>query len=114
MRLELEWIHGGDADVSNLTDERLNACNQVLKHQVADLEAQIAMLTHHPKYAPLVRDLGPFGPVLQCDGAAEVRRLDELAAGLTATLECLQTPRALREVRGAIRTHRRETLIIPY
>jgi hypothetical protein len=107
LRLELEWIHREESAHARMTDEKLDAYSQLLRDQVADLEAETAALPYSPRYQPLVQDVGPFGVDLLLDGETEVRRLDDLAAGLSATLAQLKTEHALQEVRDAIRVHRR-------
>jgi hypothetical protein len=107
LRLELEWIHREESLHARMTDEKLDAYSQLLRDQVADLEAEAAALPYSPKYQPLVHEVGPFGVGLLLDGETEVRRLDDLAAGLSATLAQLKTEHALQEVRDAIKAHRR-------
>lgn len=107
LRLELEWIHREEGAHACMTDETLDAYSQLLRDQVADLEAEAAALPYSPKYEALVQEVGPFGVGLLLDGDAEVRRLDDLVAGLSATLAQLKTERALQEVRDAIKVHRR-------
>lgn len=107
LRLELEWIHREESAHAHMTDEKLDAYSQLLRDQVADLEAEAAALPYSPKYQPLVQEVGPFGVGLLLDGDTEVRRLDDLVAGLSATLAQLKTEHALQEVRDAIKVHRR-------
>jgi hypothetical protein len=90
-----------------MTDEKLDAYSQLLRDQVADLEAEVATLPYSPRYQPLVQEVGPFGMSLQLDGRAEARWLDDLMASLSATLTHLKTEHALQEVREAIQAHRR-------
>ena len=106
LRLELEWIHRETAGSALLADEKLDAYNELLEEQVTELQATLDALPLSPRYAPLVRDAGPWGTVFRLDGAAEVERLNDLTLGLTGSLERLQTRDALREVRDAIRSHR--------
>ena len=106
LRLHLEWIHREEAGVARLTDERLDAYNLVLKEQAARLELELAELPLHPKFQPLLEDLGPFGMRARTDGPAEARRLDAIAEGLRGALESLRAPRALTHVRGLIREQR--------
>lgn len=106
LRLQLEWIHREETDVARLTDERLDAYNLVLKEQVAQLELELAELPLHPKFQPLVEDLGPWGARVRTDGPAEARRLDAVAEGLRGALDSLQTPQALKHVRELIREQR--------
>ena len=107
LKLELEWIHREESDQARMTDEKLEAYSQLLRDQVADLEAEAAALPYSPRYLPLVQEVGPFGISLQLDGETEARRLDEVAVSLSATLTHLKTERALQEVREAIQVHRR-------
>jgi hypothetical protein len=107
LRLELEWIHREESAHARMADEKLDAYSQLLRDQVADLEAEAAALPYSPKYQPLVQEVGPFEVGLLLDGETEVRRLDDVAAGLSATLAQLKTEHALQEVRDAIRAHRR-------
>jgi hypothetical protein len=113
LRLELEWIHREESAHARMTDEKLDAYSQLLRDQAADLEAEAAALPYSPKYQPLVQEVGPFGVGLLLDGDTEVRRLDDLVAGLSATLAHLKTEHALREVRDAIKVHRR-TRDVPF
>ena len=106
LRLQLEWIHREETGVARLTDERLDAYNLVLKEQVAQLEMELAELPLHPKFEPLVEDLGPWGARVRTDGPAEARRLDAVAEGLKGALDSLQTPHALTHVRELIREQR--------
>jgi hypothetical protein len=108
LRLELEWIHQEQADLSRITDEKLGAYNALLKEQAAALEDAVRMQPLHPRYAPLVVEDGWFGTVLRTDGAAEAKRLDGIARSLTSSLERMQTRHALNEVRTAIRMFRQE------
>jgi hypothetical protein len=106
LRLQLEWIRGDDDNASQLADERLEAYNLVLKEQVAQLEWELAELPLHPKYDPLIEDLGPYGVRVRTDGPAEVQRLDALAQDLQGALDSLNDPRALTRVRRLIRQQR--------
>lgn len=106
LRLQLEWIHGEGAGVARLTDERLDAYNLVLQEQMAQLELELAELPLHPKFQPLVEDLGPWGARVRTDGPAEAQRLDDVAAELEGALASLRDPHALTHVRGLIRDQR--------
>jgi hypothetical protein len=114
LRLELEWIHREENAHARMTDEKLDAYSQLLRDQVADLEAEAAALPYSPKYQPLVQEVGPFGVGLLLDGDTEVRRLDDVAAGLLATLASLKTEHAFQEVRDAIKVHRRVMRDVPF
>jgi len=106
LRLQLEWIHREEGDTARLTDERLDAYNLVLKEQVAQLERELTELPLHPKFHPLIEDLGPWGARVRTDGPAEARRLDAVADGLRGALDSLQAPLALTHVRELIREQR--------
>jgi len=107
LRLELEWLDGERTDAARLTDETLGAYTQLLKQQVAELEAECMELPFHPRYQPLLGADGPFGIPILIDGPAEVHRLDLVIAGLRSALERMATGRARHEVRGLIQAHRK-------
>ncbi len=107
LRLELEWIRHEHADSARLSDEKLDGYNELLRTQVAELEAAIDILPFNPRYAPLVSDAGPYGVVLRPADAAEAEYLEGLAESLTASLARLDTAHAIREVREIIRVYQR-------
>jgi hypothetical protein len=107
LRLELVWIHGEQRDVASLTDEKLDAYNQVLKEQVAALEEAIAEVPFHPKYVELTQSLGPFASGADLNGPDEVRRLEVQIASLESTLARLESPNPIATVRELIQVYRR-------
>jgi hypothetical protein len=106
LRLELEWLDGERAD-AHLTNETLGAYTELLKEQIAELEAESLELPFHPRYAALLGAHGPFGMPVLIDGTAEVRRLDLQIEGMCAALERMAAGKAWQEVRGLIQAHRR-------
>ena len=105
LRLELDWLRHEEGDAVRMTDARLDAYIALLEEQAADLTAEIEALPYSPRYFPLVQD-GPFGLGLRVDGAAEVRRLDDIMTGMTWSLARLRMKDAIEEVRQAIQTRR--------
>ena len=105
LRLEVELVHGDAGDVTKLAAETLDAYTQMLKQQVAELEAEEVELLLHPKYQPIVA-MGPLGPVGVIDGEAEEQRLAALITDLQGSLELLSRSNALSEVRALIRFER--------
>jgi hypothetical protein len=107
LRLELEWLDGQRTDAARPTDETLDAYTELLKQQVAELEAECLELPFHPRYQPLLSAVGPFGNPILIDGPAEVHRLDLVSEGLRGALERMAAGKAWHEVRGLIQAHRK-------
>lgn len=53
LRLELEWIQKEEANLEQLTEEKLKIYNELLKEQVAALEEESFMQLQHPRFQPL-------------------------------------------------------------
>ena len=104
LQLELEWLDPvGNAP--RLSREKLREYTDLLKEQVAELEAEIQSLRFHPRYAALIVE-GPVGLPVVIDGPREVERLDTISEQIDAALQRLSSDEALQEVRGAIREYR--------
>jgi hypothetical protein len=107
LRFELEWIDGDVVDAARKTDETLNAYAELLREQITQLRLELADLPFHPRYADLMPANDPFGVPGEIDGPAEVQRLDQVIASLTAGLERLADPgTALTEVPGLLREYK--------
>jgi hypothetical protein len=55
LKLELNWIQRESNHLETLTDDKLSIYNQLLKEQIKEMEEELTMLGHHPRYAPLER-----------------------------------------------------------
>jgi hypothetical protein len=105
LRLELEWIDGGDGDAARLGQETLRAYTELLKQQANELDAEVQSLKFHPRYAPLIVE-GPFGAPMVIHAPGEAERLDAVIEQLSSGVERLSSDKALDEVRAAIRAYR--------
>jgi len=53
LKLEIEIIHKENENLERLTDDKLKLLNSALKEQVNELNHELSMVTHHPKYEPI-------------------------------------------------------------
>lgn len=104
LQLEFEWLEGA-GDAARLSQEKLRAYTELLKHQARDLGTEVQSVRLHPRYAPLLID-GPFDLPMVVDGPREVERLDLEIEQVRFALMRLSSNEALDEVRGAIREYR--------
>lgn len=76
LRLEVEWMHREQSNLSRLGEERLATYNQVLREQVAELRQQVASVGDHPRYAPLLPHILIFADRrwVSCEGALDEAR----------------------------------------
>jgi hypothetical protein len=103
LRLELEWIHREEDNLDKLSDDKLSIYNQVLKEQVAEIETEIMMLFHHPRYHPL-RRFAMFPSALKhVDLKDEKRELEETIDAIEDSIEKLQGKNAVKELKTIIR-----------
>ena len=103
LRLELEWIQKEETNLEQLTDEKLNIYNEVLKEQAAELEEQTFMLLQHPRYQPLLRFvMFPMG-LKTLNLSQEKKSLDGMLKSLEKSISRLEGENALAEVKEVIR-----------
>lgn len=57
LTIETQWVRKNNDNIQNLTDDKVEIFNQVLKEQVAELEDELWRVYAHPRYAPIQ----PFG-----------------------------------------------------
>jgi len=102
LRLELEWIQKEEANLEKLTDDKLKIYNEVLKEQIADLEAESFSLMQHPRYQPLLR-LAMFpGEVKIMNLPQKKNELNDMLEDLESSITRLTGENALDEVIGII------------
>jgi hypothetical protein len=106
LRLELEWINEAGGVAGGLSDEKLRAYTELLKEQVAQLEAECQDLCFHPRYAVLIGE-DPFGVPRVIDGPRDVARLDFVIEQVRAGIGHMASDQSLQEVRRAINEYRR-------
>jgi hypothetical protein len=75
LQLEVEWLVPAGGDAAGLSRDTLQGYTDLLKEQVAELEAEMQSLRLHPRYAALIVE-GPFGIPMVINGPREVERLD--------------------------------------
>jgi hypothetical protein len=105
LQLEVEWLVPAGGDAAGLSRDTLQGYTDLLKEQVAELEAEMQSLRLHPRYAALIVE-GPFGIPMVINGPREVERLDGVIEQIEAGLQRLSSTEALQEVCGAIREYR--------
>ena len=95
--LELRWLQNHDGDISRLSDDKLQAYTAALEEQSTEIEAEICMLAHHPRFAPLRLDMFrsglPYAELLR-DLKNEAHHTRVWAADLdisTASIERIKT-----------------------
>ncbi|HQL50983.1 MAG TPA: hypothetical protein PLR91_07305 [Kiritimatiellia bacterium] len=95
--LELRWLQNNDGDISRLSDDKLQAYTAALEEQSTEIEAEICVLAHHPRFAPLRLDMFRSGlsyAELLRDLKNEANQTRAWAADLdicTASLERIKT-----------------------
>jgi hypothetical protein len=55
LRLELAWVQKEGTSTDQLTNDKLDIYNEMLREQVVELENEIQMLLEHPRYEPLLQ-----------------------------------------------------------
>ncbi len=55
--LELRWLQNHDGDISRLSDDKLQAYTAALEEQSTEIQAEICVLAHHPRFTPLRLDM---------------------------------------------------------
>lgn len=106
LRLEMEWIEREEGDIERLSDEKLTIYNQTLNEQVQNLERELCELPYHPRYQPITVPDGPFDLQIQIDGPAQARALDEVNAGMEASIRALQSENGLVALKVLLQAHR--------
>ncbi len=95
--LELRWLQNHDGDISRLSNDKLQAYTAALEAQSTEIEAEICVLAHHPRFAPLRLDMFrsglPYAELLR-DLKHEAHHTLSWAADLdmcTASIERIKT-----------------------
>lgn len=107
LAIETRWVKKNDANLRDLTDEKIEIFNEVLKEQVSELEGELWRVYAHPRYAPLQRfGMGsPWGIKYGIEDAEP--KLREKIANIKASIAALKGPAALKEVKALIKENKR-------
>jgi hypothetical protein len=106
LKLELEWINMEENNTRKLTDEKLSIYNEVLKEQVQELEYEMDMLKHHPRYLPLAPYYNLFMFKQTLDLEREKRNLESVVKTLITSIDNLKGANPLHEIKELIRIHK--------
>lgn len=107
LKLEMEWINMEESNTQHMADDKLKIYNEVLQQQVQDLEHQINLLLHHPRYQPLNNHYGIHRSPKDTDLAAEKENKEETLKTLTDSVNNLSGKNAIREIKELIRLQKR-------
>ena len=107
LRLELEWIQKEETNLYQLTDEKLSIYNEVLKEQVAELEAETYMQLEHPRYQPLLRFVMFPEQLRTLNLKREQQDLNEILKSLQKSISRLEGESALLEIKELVEYFRR-------
>jgi len=107
LRLELEWIQKEETNLDQLTDEKLSIYNEVLKEQVAELEAETYMQLEHPRYQPLLRFVMFPEQLRTLNLKREQQDLNEILKSLQKSISRLEGEDALLEIKELTEYFRR-------
>jgi hypothetical protein len=102
LRLELEWLHKEETNLAQLTDEKLNIYNEVLKEQAADLEAESYMMLQHPRYQPLLRFVMLPKQLRTLNLSQKKKEIDQTLKSLEKSVSRLEGNDALEEIKETI------------
>ena len=102
LRLELEWLHKEETNIAQLTDEKLNIYNEVLKVQAADLEAESYTMLQHPRYQPLLRFVMLPKQLRTLNLSQKKKDMDKTLKSLEKSILRLEGNDALEEIKETI------------
>jgi hypothetical protein len=106
LQLEIEWTQREASNASRLSNEKLKVYNEVLKEQVAELEASLMQAWQHPRYRALARFGDPFLGLRFIDSQTIFVQLQGMLRNLRAGVAALRGPGALDEIRALARSVR--------
>ena len=106
LQLEIEWTQREASDAARLSNEKLKVYNEVLKEQVAELEASLMHGWQHPRYRALARFGDPFLGLRIMDTETIFSQLQGMLRGLRAAVAALRGPGAIDEIRDLARSLR--------
>lgn len=106
LQLEIEWTQREASDASRLSNQKLKVYNEVLKEQVAELEASLMDAWQHPRYRALARFSHPFLGLRFMDSTTIFTQMQGMLRSLRAAVAALRGPGAIDEIRDLARSLR--------
>ena len=103
LKLEMEWINMEESNTQRMADDKLKIYNEVLQQQVQDLQHQIHLLIHHPRYQPLDPYLDIYRTPKDINLPLEKRIKEEMLETLMDSAHKLNSKNAMREIKELIR-----------
>lgn len=107
LKLEMEWINMEESNTQHMADDKLKIYNEVLQQQVQDLEEQIHLLIHHPRYQPLDPYYNMYRNPKDMSLPLEKRIKEEMLEVLMDSANNLNGKNAMREIKELIRLQKR-------
>lgn len=100
LRLEMQWLNKESGHLDNLSNEKLEIYNELLKEQIQELKLQRDMVGAHPKYQPLMRE--QFGMIFSLSNMVtlqnEKKDLEKSIAAKEASIHALNGSNPVREI----------------
>jgi hypothetical protein len=103
LKLEMEWINMEESNTQRMADDKLKIYNEVLQQQVQDLQHQIHLLIHHPRYQPLDPYLDIYRTPKDINLPLEKRIKEDMLETLMDSAHKLNSKNAMREIKELIR-----------
>jgi hypothetical protein len=105
LKLELEWINMEGNNIQQITNDKLNIYNEVLKEQVQELEQELSIIVLNPRYEPIMQYY-MIQSARMPDLARKKRDREEILQTLVVTVENLKGNDPLKEIKALINMHK--------
>jgi hypothetical protein len=106
LTLEMQWLHKSTDHIQKLSEDKLEIFNEVLREQVADLEAENYCVRHHPRFEPLIDFSTSSLGYIRMQIEREARQCQDLIVSLRGSIEALSSDKPAKEIKAILSSFR--------